>query len=76
MLYVNMNLYVRLKPYKHEIIRSCCCNDFFLLEPAWKKIIPIFLLCKLRIISLCISTYFINLIYADFDTLYVSVEIV
>lgn len=70
-----MILYIEIRNLTtHENIRSCRQNDCFVLQAAL-KIIPISLLCKL-IISLCISTHFINLIYADFDTLYVSVEIV
>lgn len=71
---MNVILYIEIRNLTtHENIRSCRHNDYFVLLAAL-EIIPISLLCKL--ISLCISTHFINLIYADFDTLYVSVEIV
>lgn len=70
-----MILYIEIRNLTtHDNIRSCRHNNYFVLQAALEKI-PISLLCKL-IISLCISTHFINLIYADFDTLYVSVEIV
>lgn len=64
--YMNMILYIEIRNLStHESIRSCHHNDYFVLQAAL-EIIPIALLCKL-IISLCISTHFINLIYADFE---------
>lgn len=70
-----MILYIEIRNLtKHENTSEAAAIMTFLLWAAL-EIIPVSLLCKL-IISLCISTHFINLIYADFDTLYVSVEIV
>lgn len=76
MLYVNMNLYVRLQTLQNMRTSEAVAIMTFSYCSLLGEKNSLSLLCKLMIISLCISTHFINLIYADFDTLYVSVEIV